>query len=114
MRRRRCPMTMAILTINCGSSSLKFALYLAQRTTTGNLQETLRYIGAVERIGAADSVFHVADGNNQPVARRAVVFDSQQQALEYTLDWLEQQPGNQTPDAVGHRIVHGGAAYEQP
>ena len=103
-----------ILTINCGSSSLKFALYLTQRTTTGNPREKLRYVGAAERIGAAESAFHVADGDDQPLVRQAVALDTQQQALEYTLDWLEQQPGNQAPDAVGHRIVHGGAAYEQP
>jgi acetate kinase len=103
-----------ILTINCGSSSLKFALYLTQRTTTGNPQEKLRYVGAAERIGAANSAFHIADGDDQPLVRQAVALDTQQEALEYTLDWLEQQPGNQAPDAVGHRIVHGGAAYEQP
>src|SRR5262249_61237640 len=103
-----------ILTINCGSSSLKFALYLAHRSHVGDWREEARYTGAVENIGADDGHFHVTDSNDQSVATQAVALRDHSKALHLALDWLEQRMDGQVPDAVGHRIVHGGSAYEQP
>lgn len=120
--------TKTILTVNCGSSSLKFALYRArQRThravsqksqTSQGWQETQRYAGVIERIGMADGLFHVtgthANAQAQPVARQPVQVHDHSAALHYVLDWLEPRMDGRSLDAVGHRVVHGGSAYEQP
>jgi acetate kinase len=115
-----------ILTINCGSSSLKFALYQFElmphvagaephASHAAPLRaETLVYTGALERIGLPDGRFHVADGNQQTVAQEERKFQDQSTALHHALDWLEKQADAQPPDAIGHRIVHGGPAYSQP
>ncbi len=103
-----------ILTINCGSSSLKFALYRAPGSRTGRAREDLHYRGAVERIGADNGLFHVTDGHDQPVATQSVVAHDHSDALDVALEWLERHMDGQALDAVGHRIVHGGSTYSYP
>lgn len=103
-----------ILTINSGSSSLKFSLYSIGRADDEVLHEHLRYDGAVERIGVPDGLFHVADGDHQSIVEQHVRLRDQTEALHHALDWLQQQMGVNAPDAIGHRIVHGGASYTQP
>ena len=106
----------SILAMNCGSSSLKFALYTCfTDSMAGGPREQLQYMGSVERIGEPGPVFRVAAGGTtgQPEARQVPAPDHRQ-ALNYVLDWLEQQSGVRAPAAIGHRIVHGGSAYDQP
>ena len=105
--------TQQILTANCGSSSLKFAVYSTDGSGAADAREDLRYAGEVERIGADDALFHVADGNGQPLARQHIALPDHTAALHAVLDWLEGQPDAQAPDAAGHRIVHGGSAYDR-
>jgi acetate kinase len=83
-----CPVAMRVLAINCGSSSLKYALFEADDTG-----ERLVTRGSVDRIGDA-----VPD---HAAAVRAV---------------LERQGGRgaAAPDAIGHRVVHGGAERSAP
>jgi acetate kinase len=87
----------AILTLNAGSSSIKFALYDAQGTTR-------RAEGGVERIGMGEARLH------GPGGARALGRVDHAGALEAILDVL--------PDsdivAVGHRIVHGGVRHRGP
>jgi len=105
-----------ILTINCGSSSLKFALFRAPGARTGGTREDphCQYRGAVERIGADSGLFHVTDGHDQPLARQTIALRDHAQALHVALDWLEQRIGGRPPDVVGHRVVHGGSTYDHP
>jgi acetate kinase len=51
----------AIVVINCGSSSLKFAIFASERTLPR------MFSGAVERIGLRQSRFHVEDGDGTSV-----------------------------------------------
>lgn len=106
--------TSSVLTINCGSSSLKFALYDISRTGGRGSQERLRYTGSVERIGEPNSAFHVVDGKQATVTDEQVTLRDQSAALRYALDWLEQHLNSRRLDAIGHRIVHGGERYSQP
>ena len=106
--------TSSVLTINCGSSSLKFALYDISRTGGRGSQERLRYTGSVERIGEPNSAFHVVDGKQATVTDEQVTLRDQSAALRYALDWLEQHLNSRQLDAIGHRIVHGGERYSQP
>ncbi|MGO8950902.1 MAG: acetate/propionate family kinase [Ktedonobacterales bacterium] len=105
-----------ILAINCGSSSLKFALYLFQGAATGEIREELRYAGSVEDIGESTSLFRVAEGARKHPATESqnVPIHDHTEALHYVLYWLEKQQDGDLPTAVGHRIVHGGSTYEQP
>jgi len=100
------PSERAILCLNSGSSSLKFALY-----RMGDGQE-LVLEGAVERIGLPGGRFW---------ARRAagdVVFDEHRDfaATRDAVKAVFQKDGPTvaTPDAVGHRVVHGGPDHVKP
>jgi len=91
----------AILTINGGSSSIKFALYQAKEP-----RKRMLY-GNVERIGLSGTklTFHDAKGNQKhPLSLAASDHKSAAQGL---IDWLEKQPGFDSVRAVGHRVVHG-------
>ena len=106
-----------ILAINCGSSSLKFALYLLSPAETRQEQEQLWWSGSIERIGEPDSFFQVAGGPDArpgAMVRQQVRVGDQKEALGLLFDQLDEQTGTGPPTAVGHRIVHGGSAYDQP
>ncbi len=90
----------SILTINGGSSSIKFALFaeaLLERTMSGR----------IERIGEADSSLVVMRPGS-PATRVPTSAPDHARAAEQLVDWLMRAG---TPDltAIGHRIVHGGA-----
>jgi acetate kinase len=91
----------SILTINGGSSSIKFALYAAVEPLKRGLY------GTVDRIGLSgtDLTFHDADGKSQ--ASRKLVAADHKSAANSLLDWLETQPNFALVKAVGHRVVHG-------
>jgi len=90
-----------ILTINGGSSSLKFALYEAVKPLQRGLY------GIVDRIGLSGTnlVFHEANGN--PQARRELIAADHKSAANSLLDWLETQHDFTSVKTVGHRVVHG-------
>jgi acetate kinase len=91
----------SILTINGGSSSIKFALF----PTREPLQRTL--YGTVDRIGMSGTnlTFH-APAANQPDSLTLDASDHKS-AAHFLIDWLEKQPGFESVRAVGHRVVHG-------
>jgi acetate kinase len=105
--------TRAILTINCGSSSVKFALYRASANASERTEE-LVYAGTVERIGLPEARLTITDGVGTALASQPLQARDHAAALDVALTWLERQPGAQALDAIGHRIVHGGADYSQP
>lgn len=99
------PAEPAILAINSGSSSVKFALF-------GNTAALPRlWSGAVERIGLANSSFH-ASGGEQPVAAGAI--RDHEAAMQLVLEAVERQSRERSLSAVGHRVVHGGAEFAEP
>lgn len=94
------PRMSAILTLNSGSSSLKFGLY----TEDG---QTLLASGSATKIGAAASSLAISD----PAGKRLFSSDKpiahQQDALNTIADQLA--AASLAPvGAVGHRVVHGG------
>jgi len=103
-------MNAALLILNAGSSSLKFALYQA-----GSANE-LRVLhrGAIEEIGR-DARFRMllapeADG----LLDQTVPAADHEQALRHLLDWLDTRHPGLSLRAAGHRVVHGGADYIHP
>jgi acetate kinase len=97
-----------ILTINGGSSSIKFALFEA-----GEPQQR-RLVGAIERIGLADAVMRVTGLNPADSFSRPVAAPDHATAVATLMDWIEAQLGQASLAAVGHRVVHGGPNYSQP
>ena len=90
-----------ILSINGGSSSIKFSLYEMQ----GSLNR--RLTGKIERIGRADAALTFTDISNKEQGRQPVEAPGMREAANFLLDWLEQREGGIRLWAVGHRIVHG-------
>ena len=93
-----------ILTLNAGSSSLKFALFEAGETPER------RAWGQVERIGE-DACLQVEDDSGQQHKSELGDDCSTSQALDAVLEALDDFG---PPDIVGHRIVHGGDDFVEP
>lgn len=98
---------MGVLAVNCGSSSLKFALY---RTGDG---EQRMLSGSLEGIGAAAGAARVrsAAGEERVEPLR---LDTHQGALEWLIRELERTRVLGSVNAVGHRLVHGGERFRAP
>jgi acetate kinase len=97
-----------ILTVNGGSSSIKFALFEAG----DSLQRILE--GAIERIGLPDATFRSKGLNAADSFSRAVTAPDHKVAVTLLMDWIEDRSGRVELTAVGHRVVHGGPNYSKP
>ncbi len=97
-----------VLTINGGSSSIKFALFEAD--------ETLRRIlaGRIEGIGLPQGSFAVKGSNEADNFSRQIVAPDHTAAVAVLMDWLQEKIARGTLAAVGHRVVHGGPKYWEP
>jgi acetate kinase len=99
---------MRILTINSGSSSIKFGLYEIVKS------ERLLFSGSLERIGIRAGTFRIKDSNDQFLVDDHLDLPDHEAAMQKLFTWLQKQGAGQSLDGVGHRIVHGGAKYFQP
>ena len=91
-----------ILCLNSGSSSIKFALY---DFVSG---EKLVVKGAIERIGMAGSWLWLQDGSGQRLMDRIQEFPTHGAAVKTLFTSVMEENSLPSPDAVGHRVVHGG------
>ena len=98
----------AVLTLNAGSSSVKWALFrmdsLPVRTATGK----------IERIGLRDGIVTVTDvatGHNE---RRIEQVPDHAASVRLLIDQLAQSGKGLSVQAIGHRVVHGGSRYADP
>jgi acetate kinase len=91
----------SILTINGGSSSIRFAVY-----ETGEALR-LQFAGKIDRIGLSGTnvTVHLPDGKGSAPRRLAAA--DHRTAVDSLLDWLEAEPAFASVKAVGHRLVHG-------
>ncbi|MDA8256391.1 MAG: acetate/propionate family kinase [Betaproteobacteria bacterium] len=100
--------TMSVLAMNGGSSSIKFTLY----RTGVPLQRRLH--GKVDRIGLHGTTLTFYNlERNQHDSRIVGNFDHRS-AANFLIDWLDEQIGLTSIEAVGHRVVNGGAHYSEP
>jgi len=95
------PIGTSILTINGGSSSIKFALY----QTGAPLQR--RLAGKVDRIGLSGTNLTFSDTSRDQQGSLGIEAADHGSAADFLIDWLEQQAGFTHVGAVGHRVVHG-------
>jgi acetate kinase len=97
-----------LLTINTGSSSLKAGLY--HFAPSAQLELTAQ----VDRIGLPGSRLRVANATGTSLLDQADGLPTHTAAVQALLTWLRGQADCLRPDAVGHRIVHGGSQYREP
>ncbi len=97
---------MNILVLNCGSSTLKFQLI---EVAQGERPERKLARGLVDRIGADGSYRFEALG--AAAVEAAVTAATHEDAARLVIDWLKRHPSLGQPDAVGHRVVHGGERF---
>ena len=99
------PASSHILTIDGGSSSIKFTLFEAGESPRRSLH------GRIERIGLPDDTFAV---NGSEKFSRAMAVPNHTVAVNVLMDWLETRNGHDALTAVGHRVVDGGPKYFEP
>ncbi|MGB0061080.1 acetate/propionate family kinase [Candidatus Binatus sp.] len=99
------PASSQILTINGGSSSIKFALFEAGEPLRRSLD------GSIDRIGLSDATFTVKGSEK---FSRALAVPNHTVAVNVLMDWLEKRSDRDALTAVGHRVVHGGPKYFEP
>jgi acetate kinase len=97
-----------VLTINGGSSSIKFALFEAGDTLKRILE------GSIERIGLPESSLRVKSLNPADSFSRSVKAPDHTAAVEVLMDWIEERGDHEAFAAVGHRVVHGGPKFSEP
>ena len=97
-----------ILTINGGSSSIKFALFDVGKSLQRIVEGRIEQIGlpsATMRVKGLDQTDHFSQVVNAPDPKAAV---------DVLMHWIEKRVGGEPLAAVGHRIVHGGPKYSKP
>lgn len=92
----------SILALNCGSSSLKFGLYETSESEPKLISE-----GEVEQVGKDGSSFWFKPDAKTKGQEQKLKLLTHAEALQHALKTLKES-GASTPDAVGHRVVHGG------
>lgn len=98
----------AILVINCGSSSVKFALFSGDAA----LERVLS--GEVDGIGLADGRMQTKTGTGTMLVDRALPSSDHNEALSVILEHANKWLGGAHLRAVGHRVVHGGDDCDCP
>jgi acetate kinase len=97
----------AILALNAGSSSLKFALF-----ELGN-SLALTVKGEIENLDTTPH-FIARDAKGAKLAETRGATRDFASTLESLLQFVDQHLGEARLGAVGHRVVHGGVAHVEP
>ena len=97
-----------VLTINGGSSSIKFALFEGGESPRRGLA------GAIERIRLPEATFRVKGANPGDNVSRSLTVADHSAAVGVLMEWIESHSGRDALTAVGHRVVHGGPEYCEP
>src|SRR5689334_3656265 len=101
-------MAVNLLCINSGSSSLKFALY-----QFGETGERVLADGIIDRIGLAGSHLRLRTTSTAAAIEKPIDVPDHTRAVYEAFASMEKLK-LPLPDAVGHRIVHGGAHHIAP
>jgi len=96
-----------LIALNSGSSSLKFGLYAVQ---PGQVTGLVR--GEAQRIGQARSAFQAEDGSGRSLCSETAALPTVQDVVARVAGLLVDLDAP-APQAIGHRVVHGGPALRQ-
>jgi acetate kinase len=94
--------TLNVLALNSGSSSLKFGLY-----RVGSARTDVLISGEAGSIGSPTSKFEAQDVQQRGLLSEATAIPTQRDAV-IRIGRLLADCNLPAPDAIGHRIVHGG------
>lgn len=97
----------SILALNTGSSSVRFSLYECGVT------DELLFSGSLTRIGLREGRFSVLDPEGNFIDSERLDSADHEAACRHVFSWLLAY-GAGIPDAIGHRIVHGGSSRTVP
>jgi acetate kinase len=92
---------MPVLTINAGSSSIRFAFYAAAAPPERLLA------GKLDRLAGPQAVLTVSEGTKGSEERVELGRPEQRPSVDSLLEWLAAHPLFARVQAVGHRVVHG-------
>jgi acetate kinase len=98
----------SVLTVNGGSSSIKFALFEAGAALRRILD------GRIEGIGLPQGDFTVKGQDQAGNFSRPAVMPDHTAAVAVLMDWIQARLERDVLAAVGHRVVHGGPKYWEP
>lgn len=98
----------AIMTLNAGTSSLKFAIFVGRRAPRR------LWSGAIEKIGLADARFRLSNARGTRVLDQSGRIGSHVAALARLMTAIERDLDGPPLGAVGHRVVHGGPECDCP
>src|ERR1051325_1371948 len=99
----------SILTINGGSSSLRFALF---SVVEKSLDRVLA--GKFERIGLPGARLTTTEAPAKQKIERKIEAADHLACVPILVEMLEPKLGKGGLSAVGHRVVHGGPRYREP
>lgn len=104
----------ALLILNAGSSSIKFALFpvVADIPRQPVLSGQVDGIGAKPHLKARDASGAVLDDIDLKLSAPAEL--QHRAALDYLVQWLHAHEAGWRVVGVGHRVVHGGERYSAP
>jgi acetate kinase len=91
----------SILTINGGSSSVKFALFAVQKPLKRRLH------GAIERIGLSGTTLRFQEPGQANYESLSLAARDHKSAATFLFDWMEKRIDFGVVVGAGHRIVHG-------
>jgi acetate kinase len=97
------------MVLNCGSSSIKFALFDANSLP---LTRRPQWAGKVDGIGGASPC--LIENGSDPVALALDDATPHHAALRAVHAHVLRRTGGCPPAVVAHRVVHGGSRYTQP
>ena len=98
----------ALLTVNAGSSSIKWALFHLGASPVRTAS------GRIERIGIPDGIVTVTDRATGQDQRHIAQIPNHAAAVQILIDQLGQSGRGSSLQAIGHRVVHGGSHYTNP
>ena len=102
----------AVLSLNAGSSSLKFALF----ELGPEAEPALHARGQISGIGTEPCLV-ARDGSGALLTQRTWPRGAQlthESFFHELFDWIDAHLGRDILSAVGHRVVHGGTAFSGP
>jgi acetate kinase len=102
------PVQARILTVNGGSSSIKFALFESGESLLRVLK------GEIDGVGLPHGNFTVKGATGTDNFSKPVTVPDHQAAVNLLMDWMRDRFESGELRAVGHRVVHGGPKYWEP
>ncbi|WP_144790187.1 acetate/propionate family kinase [Kocuria palustris] len=110
---------MLILVVNCGSSSLK---YQVREVVAPEGSEPSQYTSSMPRVDELVNIEQATQGaEGGEVLTEGLIqnigtseVENHTQALDILAERLEEELGDRTIDAAGHRVVHGGERFSAP